>query len=156
MAQSRVDVMGGYVTATGVLALTLAVTAFRQRCPGGGSRFHRGRFGLDWMDGRRQLHDQLGLQMGAALICVHLGSKHRSLCHGSAPLCTLRVTCSHGRTIEQCPILPLKSSHWLCGLPHRSENSTSSSSCTSIREISSRGLSRPLDARERSKFPCCT
>jgi hypothetical protein len=27
------DVMGGYVTATGVLALTLAVTAFRQRCP---------------------------------------------------------------------------------------------------------------------------
>ena len=27
------NVMGGYVTATGVLALTLAVTAFRQRCP---------------------------------------------------------------------------------------------------------------------------
>jgi hypothetical protein len=27
------EVMGGYVTATGVLALTLAVTAFRQRCP---------------------------------------------------------------------------------------------------------------------------
>ncbi|WP_249156348.1 hypothetical protein [Bradyrhizobium japonicum] len=27
------DVMGGYVTATGVLALTLAVTAFRHRCP---------------------------------------------------------------------------------------------------------------------------
>jgi hypothetical protein len=26
-------VMGGYVTATGVLALTLAVTAFRQRQP---------------------------------------------------------------------------------------------------------------------------
>jgi uncharacterized membrane protein YphA (DoxX/SURF4 family) len=75
------NVMGGYVMATGVLTLTLAVTAFRQRS----TLALAGAIVAGVVSIGRQRYDQLGLQMGTARICAHLGCKHRSLRRGSSP-----------------------------------------------------------------------
>ena len=52
-------VMGGYVLATGVLAVTLAATAFRAHQKGRGNR-RADRWGrVHWLDGSRQFYDRI-------------------------------------------------------------------------------------------------
>jgi hypothetical protein len=72
-------VMGGYVAATGTLALTLAMTTLRDHPVLAGVGAGIGRRALDRMDDGGQLHDPFGLQMGPVRRGACLGREHRIL-----------------------------------------------------------------------------
>ncbi|MDO9099530.1 MAG: hypothetical protein Q7V53_02130, partial [Caldisericota bacterium] len=64
-------VMGGYVLSTGVLAVTLAATAFRAQQKGAAIGALVGRGRVHWLDGGCKFCDGLGLKwflLGIALL----------------------------------------------------------------------------------------
>lgn len=83
-------VIGGYVLATGVLAVTWRQPHSARIIRGGDRRGDRRR-GLHRLDGRREFHDRLGLQMGAARDGVVVGVQPRFVLDGEQSLDTLSL-----------------------------------------------------------------
>jgi len=78
------QVMGGYVFATGVLMVTLAVTSLRQHSTPAAIGALIGRRRLDRLDGRSQFPDRFEFQMGPAGDGVAIGRQPCALLGGEA------------------------------------------------------------------------